>query len=121
MPYLADGTPVDIVLKPLGVPSRMNVGQVLEVHLGYAARHGWEGQRIAPPALRKTRTVTEPAVWVSSPVFDGADWDEVEQSNEEGTIRQMFETMHDDGAGNLGHRAARRRQRQGHALRRPHR
>ena len=48
MPYLADGTPVDIVLNPLGVPSRMNVGQVLEAHLGYAARHGWEGQRAAP-------------------------------------------------------------------------
>ena len=46
MPHLADGTPVDIVLNPLGVPSRMNVGQVLEAHLGYAARHGWEGQRV---------------------------------------------------------------------------
>ena len=43
MPYLSDGTPVDIILNPLGVPSRMNVGQVLESHLGYAARHGWEG------------------------------------------------------------------------------
>ena len=51
MPYLADGTPVDIVLNPLGVPSRMNVGQVLEAHLGYAARHGWEGTAHAPPAL----------------------------------------------------------------------
>ena len=43
MPYLSDGTPVDIILNPLGVPSRMNVGQVLETHLGCAARHGWEG------------------------------------------------------------------------------
>ena len=42
MPYLADGTPVDIILNPLGVPSRMNVGQVLEAHLGYAARWGWD-------------------------------------------------------------------------------
>jgi DNA-directed RNA polymerase subunit beta len=99
MPYLADGTPVDIVLNPLGVPSRMNVGQVLEAHLGYAARHGWEGTRVAPPALRKTRTVTEPAVWVSTPVFDGAHWDEVEQSGPEGTIEHLFETMHADGAG----------------------
>ena len=48
MPYLADGTPIDIILNPLGVPSRMNVGQVLEAHLGYAARHGWDGQRPAP-------------------------------------------------------------------------
>jgi DNA-directed RNA polymerase subunit beta len=99
MPYLADGTPVDIVLNPLGVPSRMNVGQVLEAHLGYAAFHGWEGTRTAPPALRKTRTVTEPAVWVSTPVFDGAHWDEVEQSGPEGTIEHLFETMHADGAG----------------------
>jgi len=38
MPYLEDGTPVDIVLNPLGVPSRMNVGQILETHLGWAAR-----------------------------------------------------------------------------------
>ena len=45
MPYLADGTPVDIILNPLGVPSRMNVGQVLEAHLGYAARWGWDAQR----------------------------------------------------------------------------
>jgi DNA-directed RNA polymerase subunit beta len=37
MPYLADGTPVDMVLNPLGVPSRMNIGQILEVHLGWAA------------------------------------------------------------------------------------
>ena len=46
MPFLADGTPVDIILNPLGVPSRMNVGQVLESHLGYAARHGWEGVEV---------------------------------------------------------------------------
>jgi DNA-directed RNA polymerase subunit beta len=98
MPYLSDGTPVDIVLNPLGVPSRMNVGQVLEAHLGYAARHGWEGQRVAPVNGHKTRTVTEPAVWVSSPVFDGAHWDEVEQSGREGTIEQLFEKMNPDGA-----------------------
>ena len=42
MPYMKDGTPVDIILNPLGVPSRMNVGQVLETHLGYCARWGWE-------------------------------------------------------------------------------
>jgi len=40
MPYMADGTPVDIVLNPLGVPSRKNVGQILEIHLGWAAK-GW--------------------------------------------------------------------------------
>src|SRR6202022_2735447 len=79
MPFLADGTPVDIILNPLGVPSRMNVGQVLESHLGYAARHGWQGIEVAPEtgtsgrgdgASRKTRPRTEPAAWVSTPVFD---------------------------------------------------
>jgi DNA-directed RNA polymerase subunit beta len=97
MPYLADGTPVDIILNPLGVPSRMNVGQVLEAHLGYAARYGWEGRRTAPRNERKTRPITEPAVWVSSPVFDGAHWDEVAQAGAEGTIEQLFERMHPDG------------------------
>ena len=48
MPFMADGTPVDIILSPLGVPSRMNVGQVLESHLGYAARFGWEGIEVNP-------------------------------------------------------------------------
>src|SRR6201998_4919146 len=41
MPFLADGTPVDIVLNPLGVPGRMNVGQILETHLGWVAKTGW--------------------------------------------------------------------------------
>ncbi len=97
MPFLADGTPVDIILNPLGVPSRMNVGQVLEAHLGYAARFGWDGQRQAPSHDRKTRPMTEPAVWVSSPVFDGAHWDETDQSGAEGTIESLFERMHPDG------------------------
>ena len=48
MPFLSDGTPIDIILSPLGVPSRMNVGQVLESHLGYAARHGWAGLEVNP-------------------------------------------------------------------------
>jgi DNA-directed RNA polymerase subunit beta len=98
MPYLADGTPVDIVLNPLGVPSRMNVGQVLEAHLGYAARHGWAGKATNGAADKKTRPVTQPAVWVSSPVFDGAHWDEAEASGVEGTIEQLFEQMNPDGA-----------------------
>ncbi|MGZ4688047.1 MAG: DNA-directed RNA polymerase subunit beta [Acidimicrobiia bacterium] len=98
MPHLADGTPVDIVLNPLGVPSRMNVGQVLEAHLGYAARHGWEGQRIAPVSPRKTRPITEPAVWVNTPVFDGAHWDEAEAAGRQGTIQNLFATLNPDGA-----------------------
>ena len=57
LPFLADGTPVDIVLNPLGVPSRMNVGQVLEAHLGYAARWGWEvdGEKVGDDPLPRHR------------------------------------------------------------------
>ena len=55
MPYLPDGTPLDIVLNPLGVPSRMNIGQVLEVHLGYAAQAlGW---KVATPSLQRRQRV----------------------------------------------------------------
>ncbi|MEA2843268.1 MAG: DNA-directed polymerase subunit beta, partial [Actinomycetota bacterium] len=102
MPHLADGTPVDIILNPLGVPSRMNVGQVLEAHLGYAARWGWEGNDLAAEPIRgterKTRPVTEPSVWVSTPVFDGAHWDEVEDAGDHPTIQKIFETLTPDGA-----------------------
>jgi DNA-directed RNA polymerase subunit beta len=98
MPFLADGTPVDIVLNPLGVPSRMNVGQVLEAHLGYAARHGWTEENQRPAELNKTRTRTEPAVWIASPVFDGAHWDEVEEAGTTGTIRELFTNLNPDGA-----------------------
>jgi DNA-directed RNA polymerase subunit beta len=107
MPYLADGTPVDIILNPLGVPSRMNVGQVLESHLGYAARHGWEGIEVndqvgtsakGDGALRKTRPRTEPAAWVATPVFDGAHWDEVEDAGAHPTIKQIFGTLNSDSA-----------------------
>ena len=98
MPYLADGSTVDIVLNPLGVPSRMNVGQVLEAHLGYAARHGWTEDQPRPESPNKTRTITEPAVWINTPVFDGAHWDEVEQSGAHKTIQQLFENLNPDGA-----------------------
>ena len=101
MPHLADGTPVDIVLNPLGVPSRMNVGQVLESHLGYAARHGWEGQEEAPANLNKTRPITEPAVWVTTPVFDGAHWDEREDAGVHGTIQDLFANLHADGTNDM--------------------
>jgi len=96
MPYLADGTPVDVILNPLGVPSRMNVGQVLEAHLGYAARWGWtDGDRVIGEApIRgtesKTRPSTSPATFISTPVFDGANWDEVEKSGKHPTIVDVF-------------------------------
>ena len=65
MPYLADGTPVDVILNPLGVPSRMNVGQVLESHLGYAARWGWDLDGdghvdVGSDPIRGTETKTRP-------------------------------------------------------------
>jgi DNA-directed RNA polymerase subunit beta len=104
MPHLADGTPVDIILNPLGVPSRMNVGQVLECHLGYAARYGWDGAENGIPTsttATKTRPVTDPAVWVSSPVFDGAHWDEEGEagSGRHPTIQQILSAnLHPDSA-----------------------
>ncbi|MHB8669617.1 MAG: DNA-directed RNA polymerase subunit beta [Acidimicrobiales bacterium] len=100
MPYLADGTPVDIILNPLGVPSRMNVGQVLEAHLGYAARWGWEGTDGAPQrgTESKARPITEPAVWVSTPVFDGAHWDEEEDAGRHPTIQRLFDTLNPEAA-----------------------
>ena len=103
MPHLADGTPVDIILNPLGVPSRMNVGQVLESHLGYAARWGWEGLdsklKVSPngKVLRgtetKTRPVTDPSVWIATPVFDGAHWDEEGDAGRHPTIQKLLETI----------------------------
>ena len=99
MPFLADGTPVDIILNPLGVPSRMNVGQVLEAHLGYAARWGWEvdGKRTGDEPIRgtevKTRPVTPPAQLVATPVFDGAHWDEDEDAGAHPTIKRILENL----------------------------
>ena len=98
MPYLDDGTPVDIILNPLGVPSRMNIGQVLEAHLGYGARWGWKdaktGKTIGDAPLRgtetKTRPVTSPSVYVATPVFDGAHWDEASGDSVHSTIQQVL-------------------------------
>ncbi|MGH9072528.1 MAG: DNA-directed RNA polymerase subunit beta, partial [Acidimicrobiales bacterium] len=106
MPHLADGTPVDIILNPLGVPSRMNVGQVLESHLGYAARFGWEGDgRDGSPRGsgsggdgEKTRPRADPAVAVATPVFDGAHWDEEDKAGRHPTIKAIFETLRPESA-----------------------
>ncbi len=77
MPYLPDGTPVEIVLNPLGVPSRMNVGQILETHLGWAAR-----------AL---------GLWVASPVFDGAKEQEIKDHLKDAVLPLSGKTMLFDG------------------------
>ncbi|WP_154029004.1 DNA-directed RNA polymerase subunit beta [Olsenella uli] len=66
MPYMADGTPVDVLLDPLGVPSRMNVGQLLECHLGWAAAHGWDRDNA------DSKTYVPGPMPVATPVFDGA-------------------------------------------------
>ncbi|MDD3776027.1 MAG: DNA-directed RNA polymerase subunit beta [Actinomycetota bacterium] len=69
MPYTEDGTPVDIIFNPLSVPSRMNVGQVLETHLGWAASRGWES--------KDTAQSEDSRVYCSSPIFDGASEEEI--------------------------------------------
>jgi len=73
MPFLPDGTPVDIVLNPLGVPGRMNVGQVLETHLGWVASSGWDIDASDPRCQALPADVLEapPGTRVATPVFDG--------------------------------------------------
>jgi DNA-directed RNA polymerase subunit beta len=77
MPFLEDGTPVDIVLNPLGVPGRMNVGQVLETHLGWVAASGWEIAN-SPQWAHNLPTHAEPGTNLATPVFDGAKEEEVQ-------------------------------------------
>ncbi len=77
MPYLPDGTPVEIVLNPLGVPSRMNVGQILETHLGWAAR-----------AM---------GLWIASPVFDGATEEEIKEHLRQAKLPTSGKTALYDG------------------------
>ncbi|WP_373761604.1 DNA-directed RNA polymerase subunit beta [Jeotgalibaca porci] len=77
MPYLPDGTPVDIMLNPLGVPSRMNIGQVLELHMGMAAR--------------------ELGIYIASPVFDGANEEDVWGTVEEAGMAKDAKTILYDG------------------------
>ncbi|MEY3020607.1 MAG: DNA-directed polymerase subunit beta, partial [Actinomycetota bacterium] len=75
MPFLEDGTPVDIVLNPLGVPSRMNIGQVLETHLGWVAANGWEFDEapewFSEVGWRKAAAKVDGPVRLATPVFDG--------------------------------------------------
>ncbi len=81
MPFLPDGTPVDIILNPLGVPSRMNVGQVLETHLGWIAHSGWDISDVDGDWAERLREVglgtVEPNQRLATPVFDGADEGEI--------------------------------------------
>ncbi|HWL77018.1 DNA-directed RNA polymerase subunit beta [Microbacterium sp.] len=79
MPFLADGTPVDVILNPLGIPGRMNFGQVLETHLGWIAKQGWKIEGEPEWAMRLPEAAREaaPGTKVATPVFDGASEDEI--------------------------------------------
>ena len=70
MPFMEDGTPIDVILSPLGVPSRMNIGQILETHLGWAASQGLDGENGDEPSF------------VSTPVFSGAEVEDVNEAIE---------------------------------------
>src|SRR5450432_2502616 len=81
MPFLPDGTPVDVVLNPLGVPGRMNVGQVLETHLGWVAQSGWLVEGADEDWKDRLRAIgadsSVPGTKVATPVFDGAREEEI--------------------------------------------
>jgi DNA-directed RNA polymerase subunit beta len=85
MPFTEDGTPVDVILNPLGVPRRMNIGQILELHLGWLAKQGWDVDLHADKSQSdwKDRLIkihadkSDPDTNVATPVFDGAREDEI--------------------------------------------
>ncbi|MFM7500367.1 MAG: DNA-directed RNA polymerase subunit beta [Actinomycetota bacterium] len=81
MPFLEDGTAVDVVLNPLGVPGRMNVGQVLETHLGWVSKQGWQVEGDDASWKKNLKSIGaqtgKPGTRVATPVFDGAREDEI--------------------------------------------
>jgi len=106
MPFLEDGTPVDVILNPLGVPSRMNVGQILETHLGWAAAQGWYDD--GTEAYKNSRKHLQPSgrpgkVYTATPVFDGASVKDVDdalvkwQDEHTGRIRMDVDKSRRDG------------------------
>ena len=80
MPFLEDGRPVDVILNPLGVPSRMNIGQILEAHLGWAAAHGVFAEDGAPGVNPKAPINAPNPRPVATPVFDGASETDVDEA-----------------------------------------
>ena len=82
MPFLEDGTPVDVVLNPLGVPGRMNVGQVLETHLGWVAKSGWQVDGTSEEWQKRLTAIgaesAKSGTRVATPVFDGAREEEIQ-------------------------------------------
>jgi DNA-directed RNA polymerase subunit beta len=97
MPFLADGTPVDVILNPLGIPGRMNFGQVLETHLGWVAKQGWniEGNPAWAAALPDHARSAEPGTKVATPVFDGALETEIEGLLDSTTLTRDGERLID--------------------------
>jgi DNA-directed RNA polymerase subunit beta len=91
MPFLEDGSPVDVILNPLGVPSRMNLGQILETHLGWVAANGWYAD--GDGARKSATNGATKKVYVATPVFDGATVADVDaalvgwQDQHQGSIR----------------------------------
>ena len=83
MPFMEDGTPVDVVLNPLGIPGRMNFGQVLELHLGWISSRGWNVEGLSKAfadnlkRLPEVMKQGEAGTKVATPIFDGADKDEI--------------------------------------------
>ena len=117
MPFLEDGTPVDVILNPLGVPSRMNIGQILETHLGWAAAQGWyddgtEAYKNAKDA-RTTAASTSPRRCSTARRVADVDHALVQwQKDHKGAIRMDIDEKR---------RAGEKASRQVHALQRPHR
>ena len=102
MPFLEDGTPVDVILNPLGVPSRMNIGQILETHLGWAAAQGWYDDGSEAYKLAHANGDAKP-VYVATPVFDGATVADVDnalvqwQKEHKGAIRMDVDMKRREG------------------------
>jgi len=100
MPFMEDGSPVDVILNPLGVPSRMNVGQILETHLGWVAAEGWydDGTDAYKQAVKAGNGDGAGKVYVATPVFDGATVEDVDtalvrwQQQHKGRIRMDVDT-----------------------------
>jgi len=108
MPFLEDGTQVDVILNPLGVPSRMNLGQILETHLGWVAANGWfdDGSEARKRATVTAVNATDGAgakVYVATPVFDGATVKDVDealvrwQDEHQGKIRMDVDKRRREG------------------------
>ncbi len=101
MPFLEDGTPVDVILNPLGVPSRMNLGQILETHLGWVAANGWYDDDA--DTRKRSRGDGNGSVYVATPVFDGATVTDVDtalvrwQEQHEGKVRMEVDTKRRPG------------------------